>query len=176
MVESTSEASALTALVSEATTLIDDVETKLANGEFNGEKGDKGDKGATGSTGPKGADGVSCTHSWNGTVLSVTSASGTSAADLKGAKGDKGDAGSDANVTTENIVAALNYVPANTSHNHKYIVADGGEKVFFGTKVTDSTPSASVGGAVTNDLYINISNWKVYQLMGTGIWANTKSL
>lgn len=125
VVESTSEASALTALVSEATTLIDNVETKLANGEFKGEKGDKGD---------------------------------------------------DASVTASNIVAALGYVPANSSHNHSYIVANGGEKVFFGTKVSDSGVTGTVGGAVTNDLYINISTWKVYTLMSTGVWVSTKSL
>lgn len=70
-IESTNEVTALTALVSEATDLITDVENKLANGEF---------------------DGHDMTHEWVGTVLKVTSASGTSEADLKGDKGDKGDA------------------------------------------------------------------------------------
>lgn len=70
-IESTNEVTALTALVSEATDLITDVEKKLANGEF---------------------DGHDMTHEWVGTVLKVTSASGTSEADLKGDKGDKGDA------------------------------------------------------------------------------------
>lgn len=50
-VESEKEVSALTKLVSEATTLINDVETKLASGEL---KGDKGDKGDTGDRGPQG--------------------------------------------------------------------------------------------------------------------------
>ncbi len=50
-VESAKEVSALTALVSEATTLITNVEDKLAKGEL---KGDKGDKGDTGDRGPQG--------------------------------------------------------------------------------------------------------------------------
>jgi hypothetical protein len=50
-VESEKEVSALTALISEATTLIDNVENKLAKGEL---KGDKGDKGETGDRGPQG--------------------------------------------------------------------------------------------------------------------------
>ena len=41
-VESVEEFSALTALISEATTLINDVESKLANGEFNGPQGISG--------------------------------------------------------------------------------------------------------------------------------------
>ena len=56
-VESTKEVTALTALVSKATTLITDVETKLANGEFIGEKGDKGDKGDRGPQGERGLQG-----------------------------------------------------------------------------------------------------------------------
>ena len=50
-VESAKEVSALTALVSEATTLISTVENKLASGEL---KGDKGEKGDTGERGPQG--------------------------------------------------------------------------------------------------------------------------
>lgn len=50
-VESEKEVSALTALVSEATTLIHNVESKLANGAFKGDKGDKGDKGERGPQG-----------------------------------------------------------------------------------------------------------------------------
>ena len=50
-VESAKEVSALTKLVSDATTLISTVEDKLAKGEFKGEKGDKGD---TGERGPQG--------------------------------------------------------------------------------------------------------------------------
>ena len=52
VIESGTEVSALTALVSETTTLINTVNTKLENGEFNGPKGD------TGATGPAGADGA----------------------------------------------------------------------------------------------------------------------
>ena len=56
-IESEKEVSALTHLVSEATTLITDVETKLANGEFIGEKGDKGDRGDRGPQGERGLQG-----------------------------------------------------------------------------------------------------------------------
>ena len=56
-VESAKEVTALTALVSEATTLITNVEDKLANGEFKGEKGEKGDRGYTGEQGPRGERG-----------------------------------------------------------------------------------------------------------------------
>lgn len=50
-VESEKEVSALTALVSEAATLIADVEGKLAKGELKGDKGDKGDRGDRGPQG-----------------------------------------------------------------------------------------------------------------------------
>ena len=50
-VESAKEVSALTKLVSDATTLISTVEDKLAKGEL---KGDKGEKGDTGERGPQG--------------------------------------------------------------------------------------------------------------------------
>lgn len=57
-VESEKEVTALTALVSKATTLITDVENKLANGDFVGEKGDKGDKGEKGDKGSPGERGL----------------------------------------------------------------------------------------------------------------------
>ena len=50
-VESEKEVSALTKLVSDATTLIHNVETKLASGELKGEKGDKGNPGDRGPQG-----------------------------------------------------------------------------------------------------------------------------
>lgn len=58
-VESEKEVSALTALVSEATTLIANVEGKLAKGELKGDKGDKGDRGDTGPQGERGPQGIS---------------------------------------------------------------------------------------------------------------------
>ena len=58
-VESEKEVSALTALVSEATTLITNVETKLARGDFKGDKGDKGDRGDRGLQGERGPQGIS---------------------------------------------------------------------------------------------------------------------
>lgn len=48
---SSPEANALKELVSETETLIEDIETKLANGDFVGDKGDKGEKGDTGAAG-----------------------------------------------------------------------------------------------------------------------------
>ena len=68
-IESSNEVTALTALISHATDLINEVETKLENGEF---------------------DGHDMTHEWIGTVLKVTSASGTSEADLRGPQGERG--------------------------------------------------------------------------------------
>jgi hypothetical protein len=56
------EVTALTKLVSDATTLIHDVETRLANGELKGDKGDKGEKGDRGEqgyTGERGPQGIS---------------------------------------------------------------------------------------------------------------------
>ena len=58
-VESVKEVSALTALVSEATTLIHNVETKLESGELKGDKGDKGDRGEQGLRGERGPQGIS---------------------------------------------------------------------------------------------------------------------
>lgn len=57
-VESATEVSALTALVSETTALKNEVERKLADGEFVGAKGDKGDPGEKGDTGAAGAVGA----------------------------------------------------------------------------------------------------------------------
>ncbi|MBR1979712.1 collagen-like triple helix repeat-containing protein [Candidatus Proelusimicrobium excrementi] len=61
------------------------LEKAKESGEFDGEKGEKGDKGDKGDPGADGA---------------------------KGEKGDKGDPGTDANVTTENVIKALGYTPA----------------------------------------------------------------
>lgn len=58
-VESAKEVTALTKLVSDATTLIYDVEKKLANGEFKGEKGDRGFQGIQGIQGERGPQGIS---------------------------------------------------------------------------------------------------------------------
>lgn len=51
------EVTALTALVSETSALKDEIETKLENGEFIGEKGDKGDIGEQGIQGIQGEKG-----------------------------------------------------------------------------------------------------------------------
>lgn len=56
-VESAKEVSALTALVSKITTIIHDVETKLASGAFIGAKGDRGERGPKGEQGLQGERG-----------------------------------------------------------------------------------------------------------------------
>lgn len=58
-VESEKEVSALTALVSEATTLIHDVENKLASGELKGDQGEQGIQGIQGIRGEQGPQGIS---------------------------------------------------------------------------------------------------------------------
>lgn len=56
-VESVKEVSALTKLISDATTLIADVKSKLASGAFIGAKGERGDRGPIGIPGPQGPQG-----------------------------------------------------------------------------------------------------------------------
>ena len=56
-IEPEKEVTALTKLVSNATTLITDVKNKLASGAFVGAKGDKGAKGDRGDVGPQGERG-----------------------------------------------------------------------------------------------------------------------
>ena len=56
--KSVSEVTALTALVHETTTLIRDVEGRLASGAFVGAKGDKGDRGIRGEKGERGERGA----------------------------------------------------------------------------------------------------------------------
>ena len=58
-----------------------------------------------------------------------------------------------------------------------YILAADGVKVFFGTEVSSmGGDTTAVEGAVTNDLYVNISNWTVLKLMSTGIWIGQATL
>ena len=56
---SMNEVTALTKLVSDANTIVQEVNRKLANGEFVGAKGDRGERGLTGLTGERGPQGVS---------------------------------------------------------------------------------------------------------------------
>lgn len=61
--------------------------------------------------------------------------------------------------------------------NLPYITADNGTKIYFGTAVSNAGGDATtVEGAVTNDLFINISSWKVLKLMSTGIWVGQYDL
>jgi hypothetical protein len=68
-VDSEKEVTALTALVSDATTLIHEVEYKLASGAFIGEKGDRGERGPTGATGPIGSQGERGPQGISGVVV-----------------------------------------------------------------------------------------------------------
>ena len=80
-VEPRSEVSALTDLISKATTLIHTVEDKLARGLFRGEKGDKGDpgigiKGDKGDRGPQGISYVATDIPYGYFALEMDSATG----------------------------------------------------------------------------------------------------
>lgn len=105
VIESGTEVSALTALVSETNTLINTVNTKLENGEFNGPKGEtgpqgpKGDTGATGATGPQGPKGDTGATGPKGD----TGATGPQGP--QGPKGDKGDAFTYSDFTAEQLAA-----------------------------------------------------------------------
>lgn len=68
-VESEKEVTALTALVSDATSLIHDVRYRLASGQFVGEKGDKGDQGERGFPGDKGEIGERGPQGVSGVVV-----------------------------------------------------------------------------------------------------------
>lgn len=61
-----------------------------------------------GLKGDKGADGITLTIGTNGNWYLGTTDTGKPS---RGEKGDKGDPGSDANVTKDNVVAALGYTP-----------------------------------------------------------------
>ena len=82
-------------------------------------KGDKGADGTNGADGANGADGVTFTPSVDSAGnLSWTNDGGLSNPDtvnIKGADGAPGKDGSDANVTAENIQAALGYAPVTPS-------------------------------------------------------------
>ena len=114
VIESGTEVSALTALVSETTTLISTVNTKLENGEFNGPKGDtgatgpagpagpkgdKGDKGDTGARGPQGEIGATGPQGPKGDTgekgapFTYSDFTAEQLAALKGPKGDTGATG-----------------------------------------------------------------------------------
>ena len=120
VIESGTEVSALTALVSETNTLINTVNTKLENGEFNGPKGEtgpqgpKGDTGATGATGPQGPKGDTGATGATGPQgpKGDTGATGpkgdtgtTGPQGPQGPKGDKGDAFTYSDFTAEQLAA-----------------------------------------------------------------------
>ena len=87
-VESEKEVSALTDLVSRATTLITNVETKLASGAFIGEKGDRGEKGDTGSRGPQGERGLQGERGMQGVSGVAVNAKGYFGLEVDSATGD----------------------------------------------------------------------------------------
>lgn len=69
-VGSEKEVTALTDLVSHATTLINEVEYKLETGAFVGAKGDRGERGPTGSNGPIGIQGERGPQGISGVIVS----------------------------------------------------------------------------------------------------------
>lgn len=74
----TNEITALTKVITDGNALVNEVEQKLANGEFVGEKGDKGDQGIQGE---------------KGDPFTYDDFTEEQLASLKGEKGDKGDTG-----------------------------------------------------------------------------------
>ena len=95
VIESGTEVSALTALVSETNTLINTVNTKLENGEFNGPKGETGPQGPKGDTGQAGATGAQGPKGDKGDAFTYSDFTAEQLAALKGDKGDKGEKGAD---------------------------------------------------------------------------------
>ena len=93
VIESGTEVSALTALVSETNTLINTVNTKLENGEFNGPKGEQGPQGPKGDTGQAGATGATGPKGDKGDAFTYSDFTAEQLAALKGPQGDKGDTG-----------------------------------------------------------------------------------
>lgn len=93
VIESGTEVSALTALVSETNTLIRTVNTKLENGEFNGPKGEQGPQGPKGDTGQAGATGATGPKGDKGDAFTYSDFTAEQLAALKGPQGDKGEAG-----------------------------------------------------------------------------------
>ena len=138
---------------------------KFSFGIPQGAKGDKGDTGANGATGAAGKDGTTPTIGENGnwylgnTDTGKPSRGATGAQGAQGPQGEKGDtgaqgpkgdtgpqgpAGSDANVTTENIEAALGYTPLQESD----IVTETSEVL---PDYTNQIPlSTDASGAVLN--------------------------
>ena len=90
----TNELTALVSATAEAKAITLEVEQKLANGDFVGEKGEKGDKGETGATGAQGIQGVKGDKGDKGDqgIQGVQGIQG-----IQGEKGEKGDKGEDAN-------------------------------------------------------------------------------
>ena len=93
VVESADEIDALTTLIAEASTLKAEVEHKLENGEFKGEKGDKGDPGTPGEKGEKGVPGTPGIDGKDGAKGDKGDTGATGPQGTKGDKGDKGDPG-----------------------------------------------------------------------------------
>lgn len=77
-----------------------------------------------------------------------------------------------------NVPSEVMYqVKTQDTGSHSYLVADDGTKIYFGTAVSQEGESATtITGAVTNDQYVNITTWKVYKLMNTGVWVTSATL
>lgn len=87
-IESTAEFSALTTLYSQTNKLKTEVENKLANGDF---KGDKGDKGDTGAQGPQGEQGIQGEQGVPGETGPQGKTGPQGERGIQGEKGEKGD-------------------------------------------------------------------------------------
>lgn len=135
-----------------------------------GEKGDPGEKGATGNTGATGAQGVSVTKVEQTTtstadagdnVITVTLSNGTSST-FKVKNGSKGNTGS---------TGATGATGATGTR---------GSLIYWGTAITGTATTATVfsgsgvSSALINDLYINTSNWNIYQCTAAGAAAVAK--
>lgn len=148
----------------------------LSNGESfnftvkNGSKGATGAKGATGNTGATGAQGVSVTKVEQTTtstadagdnVITVTLSNGTSST-FKVKNGSKGNTGS---------TGATGATGATGTR---------GSLIYWGTAITGTATTATVfsgsgvSSALINDLYINTSNWNIYQCTAAGAAAVAK--
>lgn len=136
-----------------------------SSADLKGDKGDKGEQGLPGEPGPTGPQGVQGPKGDAGP---------------QGPKGDTGPSGSDANVTAENIKAALGYTPANSSDlagkQDKPIiktamdaVAVSGAKYYLGeqTAVTITLPDNAEVGQEVEVVWYNGATAATLSISGT---------
>lgn len=135
-----------------------------------GSKGDKGDTGAKGSTGSTGPQGVSVTKVEQTTtstsdagenVITVTLSNGTTST-FKVKNGSKGSTG------------------ATGAKGATGATGTRGSMIYWGTAITGTSTTATIfsssgiSSALINDLYINTSNWNIYQCTTAGATSVAK--